>query len=46
MENKGKVVVVIDECLVSSKSLPDNTIENYQDSDKPYLGKHLSIWKM
>ena len=39
MENKGKAVVVIDECLVSSESLPDNTIEIYQDSDKPYVGQ-------
>ena len=37
MENKGKDVVVVDECLVSSESLPDNSIEYYQDSDKPYV---------
>ena len=37
MENKA--VVVVDECLVSSESLLDNTIEIYEDSDKPYVGQ-------
>ena len=39
MDNKGKNIVVFDEGLVSIESLPDNILNTYQDSEKPYVSQ-------
>ena len=39
MDNIEKNIDTIDDMLVGSDSLPDNTLDTHQDSEKPFVGQ-------